>query len=170
MIAGGTSSAEDVPKVDLDYVIHEASGYDQKGDFYLFNNIPYAAPPTGDRRFQPPEPPLRRKDDTESSYQGDIPPQAIPIWARGSIEWPYAGGEDCLYLDIKVPRAAWEARAAIGKGVPVLVWIYGGGYTAGSKELFGSGAGLLARSETPIIYVAINYRVSPISVNQLDTC
>ncbi|KAK5069913.1 hypothetical protein LTR64_007905 [Lithohypha guttulata] len=159
MIAGGTTSVEDVPKVDLDYAIHEASGYDQKGDFYLFNNIPYAAPPTGDRRFHPPEPPLRRKDDNESSYQGDIPPQAIPIWARGSIEWPYAGGEDCLCLDIKVPRAAWEARAAISKGVPVLVWIYGGGYTAGSKELFGSGAGLLARSETPIIYVAINYRL-----------
>jgi carboxylesterase type B len=58
-----------------------------------------------------------------------------------------------------VPRTVWEKRN-VGRSAPVLVWIYGGGYTAGSKWQFGSGAGLLKQAASPIIYVALNYRVS----------
>jgi carboxylesterase type B len=46
---------------------------------------------------------------------------------------------------------------------PVLVWIYGGGFTAGSKTAKGNPAGLLARARdnnsSGIIYVALNYRL-----------
>lgn len=68
--------------------------------------------------------------------------------------------EDCLFLDVFVPENILN-KAGKGYGAPVLVWIYGGGYTAGNKN--GNPAGLLAASGNAtrgdIIYVAMNYRV-----------
>jgi len=40
--------------------------------------------------------------------------------------------EDCLFLDVFAPRQVFES-AGLGYGAPVLVWIYGGGYTSGEK-------------------------------------
>lgn len=61
-----------------------------------------------------------------------------------------------------VPRKIFD-NAGSGKGAPVLVWIYGGGYTAGSKSDSGNPAGLLARSGgksgAGVIYVSLNYRL-----------
>ncbi|RDW69759.1 hypothetical protein BP6252_08779 [Coleophoma cylindrospora] len=80
--------------------------------------------------------------------------------------------EDCLLLDVIVPEAIYSS--AYGKasrlnsacvdcaGAPVLVWIYGGGYTSGSKGA-NNPAGLIATSQTRgsngIVFVAINYRL-----------
>jgi len=44
----------------------------------------------------------------------------------------YGVTEDCLFLDVQVPTSIYNNRGK-GYGAPVLVWIYGGGYTAGSK-------------------------------------
>lgn len=55
--------------------------------------------------------------------------------------------EDCLFLDVVVPQAIFD-QAGSGEGAPVMVWIYGGGYTAGSKSGSGNPAGLIARSES----------------------
>ncbi|KAK6443576.1 hypothetical protein LTR95_000403 [Oleoguttula sp. CCFEE 5521] len=70
--------------------------------------------------------------------------------------------EDCLFLDVVVPQEIYESRNR-GYGAPVLVWIYGGGYTAGSKSGSGNPAGLLSRSEADgnkgVIYVSLNYRL-----------
>jgi len=61
-----------------------------------------------------------------------------------------------------VPQGIFESRNR-GYGAPVLVWIYGGGYTGGSKSGSGNPAGLLARSENNggqgVIYVSFNYRL-----------
>ncbi|KFY13546.1 hypothetical protein V492_03194 [Pseudogymnoascus sp. VKM F-4246] len=63
--------------------------------------------------------------------------------------------EDCLFLDVLVPQAIYESPP------PVLVWIYGGGYTAGDKS--GHTETLLASAkdngEDGFIYVALNYRL-----------
>lgn len=70
--------------------------------------------------------------------------------------------EDCLFLDVFVPKGVFDTRKK-GRGASVLVWIYGGGYTAGSKVDSGSPAGLIQRSQANgspgVIYVAMNYRV-----------
>ncbi|KAG9757615.1 carboxylesterase family protein-like protein, partial [Aureobasidium melanogenum] len=67
--------------------------------------------------------------------------------------------EDCLFLDVMVPEAIFNSN----EQHPVLVWIYGGGYTAGSKSGSGDPAGLLKRSQmdnsSGVIYVALNYRL-----------
>ncbi|KAK1992637.1 carboxylesterase [Colletotrichum falcatum] len=72
--------------------------------------------------------------------------------------------EDCLTLDIVVPETIWEkAHDAPGAGAPVLVWIYGGGYTVGDKNSVGNPAGLIGRPRADgsdgFVYVAINYRL-----------
>lgn len=49
-------------------------------------------------------------------------------------------------MDVVVPQSIYES-AGTGFGAPVLVWIYGGGYTMGSKDGAGNPAGLLKRAE-----------------------
>ncbi|KAI4143750.1 MAG: hypothetical protein L6R39_004468 [Caloplaca ligustica] len=79
--------------------------------------------------------------------------------------------EDCLFLDVIVPEQIFNkgSNSSSGKnaaaGAPVLVWIYGGGYTAGEKT--GNGvynpAGLIKASQINrsegVVYVALNYRL-----------
>lgn len=69
--------------------------------------------------------------------------------------------EDCLFLDVFAPKNALSNAEKEGFGVPVLVWIYGGGYTIGSKG--NDPSGLLAASgnssHDEVIYVALNYRL-----------
>ena len=67
-----------------------------------------------------------------------------------------------MFLDVVVPKKIFD-KGPGGKGAAVMVWIYGGGYTAGSKSASGNPAGLIKRSMTHgregIIYVALNYRL-----------
>lgn len=71
--------------------------------------------------------------------------------------------EDCLFLDVVVPEPIFRTRRYLGKKAPVLVWIYGGGYTVGYKSQY-SPATLLEQSYSGptngVIFVALNYRVS----------
>jgi carboxylesterase type B len=74
--------------------------------------------------------------------------------------------EDCLFLDVMVPRQTFQRHTLhpnkAQAGVAVMVWIYGGGYCAGSKYDTPA-AGLIARSQSSgregVIYVAMNYRL-----------
>ena len=70
-----------------------------------------------------------------------------------------------MFLDVYVPQEVFQ-KAGQGCGAPVMVWIYGGGYTFGEKNGDGeyNPAGLIKASQVSgnegIIFVAINYRVS----------
>ncbi|KAF2826422.1 alpha/beta-hydrolase [Ophiobolus disseminans] len=73
--------------------------------------------------------------------------------------------EDCLLLDVMVPKKVWERRDGGGPlKAAVLVWIHGGGFVTGSKDQYGSPEHLLdAATQThdadSIIFVSINYRL-----------
>ena len=80
--------------------------------------------------------------------------------------------EDCLFLDVIVPKGVFDnAHSRIKRqqpysgagGAPVMVWIYGGGYTGGSKLSQGNPSGLIRASQRTggqgIIFVALNYRL-----------
>ena len=71
---------------------------------------------------------------------------------------PEPSSEDCLFLDLWVPGKAIRGEA---KNLPVLFWIYGGGYVLGSKgfSLY-DGSPLLKSAGNNMIYLAPNYRVS----------
>ena len=78
--------------------------------------------------------------------------------------------EDCLLLDVMVPRQVFEnsTNSSVPQnssaGLPVLLWIHGGGFGSNSKEAVGNPAGLikaaLEADGKGVVYVAINYRVS----------
>ena len=74
--------------------------------------------------------------------------------------------EDCLFLDVIVPDAVFHNNHSTNstKGAAVIVYIFGGGYTGGSKTSSGNPAGLIyssrANGSEGIIYVGVNYRVS----------
>lgn len=94
---------------------------------------------------------------------GQPPVPYVPSGANASAVVPPPDpreSEDCLFLDVFVPEDVFE-NAGKGFGAPVLVWIYGGGYTGGSKNA--NPAGLLAASGNStngdVIYVAMNYRL-----------
>ncbi|KAI0394859.1 carboxylesterase family protein [Xylariaceae sp. FL0594] len=84
----------------------------------------------------------------------------LPLSARDPLE-----SEDCLFLDVMVPRTIFNKRHSAK--APVLVYIFSGGFTFGAKNNFGpfggSSAGLLSSSRISspdgLIYVAINYRL-----------
>ena len=74
--------------------------------------------------------------------------------------------EDCLFLDVYVPASIYKSQyrryGGRGKGAKVLVWIHGGGFVLGSKDI--TPGDLLEKSgeigeDGPIIFVSINYRL-----------
>lgn len=69
--------------------------------------------------------------------------------------------EDCLFLDVLLPKRIWETRQR--SRAPVLVWIHGGGFTLSEKDASGRGYGLVTRSlrfgSQGVILVSTNYRL-----------
>ena len=117
-----------------------------------FKGIPFAAPPVGDLRWRPPQPPARRtgvRQATEfgaNCMQGRFGPPA----AAGAPAGPVPS-EDCLYLNV------WRPAAPASRNLPVMVWIHGGGFTGGSSSSPNtSGVGFAKQG---VVLVAMNYRV-----------
>ena len=126
----------------------DARGVRQDG-LCVFKGIPYAMPPTGERRWRPPVS-LPRWDGVRDAVSSG-PACTQPARRAGSI---YANplpatGEDCLSLDFWAPEG--------GRDLPVLVWIHGGSFIwgAGSEALY-HGAALARRG---VVIVSINYRL-----------
>jgi carboxylesterase type B len=135
-----------------------------------FNGIPFALPPTGSRRLRPPEPietslgtiqatsPAKSCPQFKfSTDESDLPTSIIAKVENIPIFQQIANsGEDCLTLDVRRPAGTTpDAR------LPVLVWIYGGGFEQGSTTNY-DGATFVASSVSlgmPVIYVAMNYRL-----------
>lgn len=119
------------------------------GGLRIFRGIPYAAPPTGALRWQPPRPAPPWSGIRAAVEPG--PGCAQPQRRSGSIyAAPIAAtDEDCLYLDVWAPEDA--------RDLPVFVWIHGGSliWGAGSEALY-DGAELARRGA---VVVAINYRL-----------
>lgn len=119
-------------------------GYNH-GDIREFLGVPYAEPPTGDRRWQRPEPkrrwwlPREALTDSPSCLQGEL------------ISNTLVTSEDCLYLNIWTPNTPGPH--------PVMVWIHGGNFTIGEGGSHSYDGAKLAR-EHDVVVVTINYRLS----------
>ncbi len=120
------------------------------GGVAVFRGIPYAAPPVGEWRWQPPQPAPRRDAVLDAEAFGTICAQSR------RTPYPLAGlavGEDCLRLNIYVPADAFEG----GARVPVMVWIHGGSYRWGAGSW--PGAEPFALVHKGVAVVTINYRL-----------
>jgi hypothetical protein len=157
--------------------IHRPTKVNEDAGYLLYQNIRYAEPPLDELRFDLPtalylvdEPlPILADSDAHSCYQ------AIPDWLdktfktfNKTFDWEDSfrtstDSEDCLLLDIATPIDFEDTER-----LPVIVWIFGGGYVYGAKDMpFYSPAGFYRRANEAdsfapkrFIYVAINYRVS----------
>ncbi len=115
-------------------------------------DIPYAQPPEGPLRWRAPQA-LNPSERTLPVGDGSVMcPQMPSNTAQVEGDGP-VGEEDCLYLDIVAPRDFQRAS------YPVMVWIHGGGNTAGRKGTFDF-AELAAREN--VIVVTVNYRLGPL--------
>jgi para-nitrobenzyl esterase len=113
-----------------------------------FLGIPYAAPPVGALRWQPPQPASRWAGVRNATTPGANCAQTGNL-ATGVIITSTA--EDCLYLNVYTPTTAGH------RPLPVMVWIHGGAFTGGAGSIY-DGAVLAARGN--VIVVTINYRLS----------
>jgi para-nitrobenzyl esterase len=117
-----------------------------------FLGVRYAEPPTGPRRFLPPQPIAPAKDPVDAREPGPAPPQIMrprPPWAPVSAI--SATSEDCLTLNVWTP-------AVDGAGRPVLVHVFGGGFQTGSA--FGGPQDAEALSaQGDIVVVRVNFRI-----------
>ncbi|VUC31343.1 unnamed protein product [Clonostachys rosea] len=173
--------------------LHEAISYNSSTEVYRFSNIRYAQPPVGDLRFRAPQPPLTNRNEVQNGSQQRTCPQGVPGWQSKAYQpigaftsggkpftleaWEQAirnspvppidfnngTSEDCLFLDVHVPKKVFKSKC----GAPVLVWIHGGGYAFGSKNGFPTPGfvptGLLEHakefSDKGMIFVGLNYRL-----------
>ena len=122
------------------------------GKVHVFKGIPYALPPVGALRWQPPLPAKKWKGVREATQFGAAciqprgKPDSIYFWSLPSTS------EDCLSLNVWAPA---DARNA-----PVFFWIHGGALSGGSgSEPLYDGTRLAERG---IVVVTINYRMGPL--------
>jgi para-nitrobenzyl esterase len=117
---------------------------------YEFKGIPYAAPPTGGLRWQPPQPVAHWQEPLDATSFANTCPQVTTL---GVFASPASITEDCLYLNV------FTTRLGSG-GLPVFVWIHGGGNVDGeSNDYDGSKLATGGPSGTPVVVVTLNYRL-----------
>lgn len=122
-----------------------------------FKGIPYAAAPTGDLRWRPPQPAKRWAEDRPALAFGPAPIQELPLRSSPLFRLGFgdAGAlvmsEDCLYLNV------WTPEPTAGAKLPVMLWVHGGGNRTGhgGQDLF-DGRRLAARG---VVVVTVNMRL-----------
>ncbi|KAI9512213.1 extracellular triacylglycerol lipase precursor [Russula earlei] len=122
----------------------------------FFGGIPFAEPPVANLRFSPP----RLKHSLSPLRSFNARSYGLPCLQ------PYSEGdmsENCLTLNVFRPN-----RMDKHSSLPVMVWIYGGGFYSGASSLY-DGTPLVEQSMargTPIIFVSLNYRLGPLGFPQ----
>ena len=115
----------------------------------VFKGIPFAAPPVGKLRWQPPQPPAKwtsvrsAADYGHDCMQLPFPSDAAPLGTTPS--------EDCLVANV------WAPAQATGHKLPVMFWIYGGGWVnGGSSPAVYDGSNF---AKGGVVFVSFNYRL-----------
>jgi para-nitrobenzyl esterase len=146
LLAGMSIAAAGQVRTDAGTVEGSAS---TDGNVQIFKGIPYAAPPVGPFRWKEPQP--------VPSWQGVR--KAMEFGARcmqgnvfGDMAFRDAApSEDCLYLNVWTPKISPDAK------LPVMVWIYGGGFQAGATSEPRQDGEHLAHKG--VVVVSMNYRL-----------
>lgn len=119
------------------------------GELMIFKGIPYAAPPAGKLRWRPPQAAASWTGVRDASNYGHdcmqlpAPRDAAPLRTEPS--------EDCLYLNV------WTPKKRSARPLPVIVWVYGGGFVNGGSSPAPYDGSHFA--EKGLVFVSFNYRL-----------
>src|SRR5690242_9655534 len=120
-------------------------GTDEDG-LTIYRGIPFAAPPVGDLRWRPPRPAPKWSGVRSASQYGRACMQSNP--AISNLPAP---AEDCLFLNV------WTPATRANERLPVMVWIHGGGFVAGTPaEQLYHGEWLAKKG---VLVVSVGYRL-----------
>lgn len=122
-----------------------------KGGARRFLGIPFAAPPVGSLRFKAPAPAAAWSGERDATKFGASCMQSKSF----SLGMPNNYSEDCLFLNVFTPATAQP------KGLPVMVWIHGGGFSSGGGATSMYEGSHLA-GEGGVVVVSLNYRLGPL--------
>ncbi|MEI7857678.1 MAG: carboxylesterase family protein [Methanomicrobiales archaeon] len=116
----------------------------QQGGLRVFHGIPFAAPPTGDLRWRPPEP-VKPWDGVKETkeYSATCPQPGSPA--------PLNMSEDCLYLNV------WTPAQSADEKLPVMIFFFGGGFKEVAFNMPTYNGTTLAQKG--VIVVTPNYRL-----------
>lgn len=150
-----------------DTVYGKVQGFIHK-DVYHFRGIPYGADTGGKNRFMPPQKPEPWSNVFPAVWWGNSAPQILDNqfsrpYASFADCWNYdAVSEDCLRLNV------WTKGLADGGKRPVIMWLHGGGFSAGNGiEQDGYKGENLSR-KGDIVFVSINHRLGAIGFSDLS--
>lgn len=135
-----------------------------------FKGIPFAQPPVGALRLKPPQPFNSSFGTFDATQDPAACPQFINLFNPDFLpadaldqllnspllQTATNQDEDCLTINVQRP-----AGVSADAKLPVLFWIFGGGFELGWAGMY-DGSSIIGRSVemgTPVIYVAVNYRV-----------
>ncbi|KAI0048254.1 carotenoid ester lipase precursor [Auriscalpium vulgare] len=167
LATGALASGQAPPSVQLDRATFFGNA---SGVVTQFLGIPFALPPVGDLRLRLPQPNAPYTGVHNASAFGPAciqqsgPPLPIPAgFAPVTVQLllgsedgpPIVDSEDCLSINVVKPASATESTK-----LPVLVWIYGGGFETGASASV-NGSVIVERSiqlGQPVVYVSMNYR------------
>src|SRR5579871_66836 len=142
ILAAGLAAAQTPARVKVDGGLLQGTSED---GLTVYRGIPFAAPPVGELRWRAPQPAAKWEGVKQADHFG------ARCYQGGRGAPGIDTSEDCLYLNV------WSPAKSASDHVPVLVWIYGGGFSAGAtSEPTYSGEKLAKRG---VVLVSIAYRV-----------
>ena len=131
-----------------------------RNGIHTFKGIPYAGPIGGAGRFQPPTKPVAWAGVRSSMQFGQVCPQVARTgWATDEEAWLFSWddgipGEDCLRVNV------WTPGVNDNRKRPVMVWIHGGGFQAGSGQELPSYDGENLAKRGDVVVVSLNHRLA----------
>ncbi|XP_035449629.2 juvenile hormone esterase-like isoform X3 [Spodoptera frugiperda] len=148
-------------------------------EYASFRGIPYGRQPLGELRFKELQPVKPWRHHLDATEEGPICPQHDEVYGR--LVAPKRGmSESCIYANVHVPLEAlsvvrstdeyeykdWD-RHGHKKGIPILVFIHGGGFQSGSGDTDVHGPEYLVSKG--IIVITFNYRINVFGFLSLNT-
>lgn len=131
-------------------------GYLADNGGHTWLGIPFAKAPVGDLRWRAPRPPESWSEPREAVEFGAECIQFSSGLGSDAEAGEVVGSEDCLYLNVFAPAPDTVDDADHPHGLPVMVWIHGGGNSIGSAHVY-EGSRLAVQEQ--VVVVTIHYRL-----------